>query len=192
MAKIKIILGTTRQARFGEQPAKWMLDIAKEQGGADFELVDLRDINLPFFNEATPPAAGQPLEDQNGQKWAQIVDDADGFIIVTGEYDHTIPASLSNALQFLYKEWRGKPVAYVGYGAAVGGSRAIEHLRQVAAQLDQYDIDEHVLIPNYWGQLDENGAWTANDAQVDIAKALVKKLVFWTDIFKDARGKLAA
>ena len=192
MTKVKIILGTTRQARFGEQPAKWIFDIAQEQGGATFELVDLRDVNLPLFNEATPPAAGKPLEDENGKAWAKIVDDADGFIIVTGEYDHTIPASLSNALQFLSKEWAGKPVAYVGYGAAVGGSRSIEHLRQVAAQLDQYDIDEHVLIPNYWAQLDENGIWTASDAQTETAQTLVKKLVFWTNIFKEARGKFVA
>jgi len=192
MTKIKIIAGTTRQSRFGLQPAEWIHKLALEQGvDVEFELVDLKDLGLPLFDEPTPPAAGQPLTTEVGKKWAQIVDEADGFIFVTGEYDHTIPASLSNALQYLYAEWQNKPVAYVGYGAAVGGARSIEHLRQVAGQLGHFDIDTHVLIPNYWSQLDEQGAWTPNESQISDGTDLVKKLVFWTNVFKDARAKLA-
>jgi len=192
MTKIKIIAGTIRQGRFGLQPAEWILKLAKEQNvDAEFELVDLKDLSLPLFDEPTPPAAGQPLTTEVGKKWSQIVDEADGFIYVTGEYDHTIPASLSNALQYLYSEWQDKPVAYVGYGAAVGGARSIEHLRQMAGQLGQFDIDSHVLIPNYWGQLNEQGAWTPSQQQTDEAIALVKKLAFWTNVFKEARAKIA-
>lgn len=189
MTKINIILGTTRPQRFGIQPAEWITKLAKEQGGADFELIDLQTVNLPLFDEPTPPAAGAEPIHEHTKAWAKIVAEADGFIFVTGEYDHSIPAPLSNSLQFLYKEWRGKPVAYVGYGAEGGGSRSIEHLRQVAGQLDQYDIDTHVLIPNYWGQLDDNGVWTASEAQTKTAKALVEKLTFWTDVFKKAQAK---
>lgn len=192
MTKIAVILGTTRPERFGEQPANWLLDLANEHGGAEFELVDLRELNLPLFNETISPKMGQPLTSEAGQKWSQIVDEADGFVFITGEYDHTIPASLSNALQHVYYQWHNKPVAYVGYGAALGGGRAIEHLRQVAGELGHFDIDTAVYIPNYWTQVDQNnGKWTASQEQTDDAKKLVDKLVFWTDVFKDARAKLA-
>ncbi len=188
MLKIKIILGTTRPERFGIQPAEWALKLAKEQGGADFELVDLREVNLPLFDEPKSPAEGVVPTHEHTKRWAKIVDEADAFIFVTGEYDHTIPAPLSNALQFLYKEWTDKPVAYVGYGV-MGGIRSIEHLRQMAGQLGQFDIDTHVVIPNYWAQLDEAGKWTPNERQTKTAQKLVKKLVFWTEIFKKARAE---
>lgn len=191
MTKIKIILGTTRPERFGEQPANWILNLAKEQGGAEFELVDLRAVNLPLFDEPVPPAMGAEPAGDHTKEWASIVDEADGFIIVTGEYDHTIPAALTNAIQYLAKEWANKPVAYVGYGAAAGGARAIEHLRQMDGQLSQFDISEHVTIPNYWSQMDEQGAWTPNDHQLSDAKKMIETIVFWTDVFKDARAKLA-
>lgn len=193
MTKIKVIMGTTRPERFSEQPANWMMNLAKEQGSdTTFELVDLREIDLPLFNEAIPPKMGQAPTSEAGQKWAQIVDEADGFIFITGEYDHTVPAVFSNALQHLYYQWLNKPVAYVSYGSTLGGGRAIEHLRQIAGELGQFDIDSHVVIPNYWGQQDANGVWTPSEHQISDAKALIDKLVFWTDVFKDARAKLAA
>jgi NAD(P)H-dependent FMN reductase len=191
MTKIKIILGTTRPERFGEQPANWMLNLAKEHGGAEFELIDLREVNLPLFDEPVPPAMGAEPVGDHTKEWANIIGEADGFIIVTGEYDHTIPAALTNAVQFLAKEWANKPVAYVGYGAAAGGARAIEHLRQMAGQLSQFDISEHVLIPNYWSQMSEAGVWTPSEHQVSDAGATLDKIVFWTDAFADARAKLA-
>lgn len=191
MTKIKVILGTTRPERFGAQPANWIMDLAKEHGGAEFELVDLREVNLPLFDEPVPPAMGAEPAGDHTKEWANTINEADGFIVVTGEYDHTIPAALSNAIQYLAKEWANKPVAYVGYGAAAGGARAIEHLRQMDGQLSQFDISEHVIIPNYWSQIDEQGVWTPSEHQLSDAKKMIDTIVFWTDIFKDARVKLA-
>jgi len=191
MVKIKIIVGSTRSARFGRQPAEWLLDIAKKHTkDASFEIVDLKDIALPFLDEPLPPGMGNYQNDTT-KAWAKIVDDADGFIYVTPEYNFSIPATLKNAIDTVAAEWHNKPVAYVGYGATGGGIRAIEHLRAVAAQHHMFDIHEQVTIHSYYTQLDENGAFMPTEELNRQAEGLVESIAFWTQQLKEARQKLA-
>src|SRR4051794_17868309 len=131
MAKIGIILGSTRPGRNGEAVAKWVYEIAKKRNDAEFELVDVKEYNLPLLDEPIPPSMGQ-YSKPHTKTWAAKIDSFDGFVFVTAEYNHGIPGALKNAIDFLFREWSNKAAGFVGYGSA-GGVRAVEHLRLVMA-----------------------------------------------------------
>jgi NAD(P)H-dependent FMN reductase len=144
MPRIGIILGSTRPNRNGEQVARWVLDIASQRADAEFELVDLRDYPLPHLDEPLPPSLGQYASDHT-KAWAQKIASFDGFVIVTPEYNHSTSGVLKNALDFLYAEWNNKALGLVSYGG-VGGARAAEHLRLVAAELQMADVRQQVAL----------------------------------------------
>jgi NAD(P)H-dependent FMN reductase len=146
MERIRVITGTTRPDRFGDKPARWVTEHLAARGDLDVELIDLRDYPLPFFELARPPA--YTLRDYPDDAIARLgrkVDEADGFVFVTGEYNHGYPAILKNALDHLFPEWHRKPVAFVGYGN-VGGARAIEQLREVVVELEMAPLRHAVHI----------------------------------------------
>ena len=189
--KIKIIVGSTRPNRFGPQPAHWFFELAKKRTDAQFELVDLKDVNLPLLDEGVPPSAKQPFSQEHTKKWAAIVSEADGFVFVTPEYNHSIGAALKNAIDYLFYEWHFKPVGFVSYGGGAGGGRAVEHLRGVAAEVRLYGIREQVLLTNYWNTMDEKGQFKFTNDHVTAANALLDQLLFWTGQFQRSRQDLA-
>jgi NAD(P)H-dependent FMN reductase len=192
MVHIKFIIGSTRPNRFGPKPAAWIADLAKAyEDKATFELVDLADINLPLLDEPKPPAMGD-YANEHTKQWSKVVDEADGFVFITPEYNHSTSAVLKNAIDFVAHEWKFKPAGFVSYGAEAGGARAIEHLRGVVVWLRMYSMGDQVVIPNYWEQLNEQGEFTANQKQIDTAKKMLEDLIFWAEDMKAARAKLAA
>jgi len=145
--KIKVIVGTTRQRRFGDKPAHWIAEEARAQAGVEVELLDLRDYPLPFFDEpASPMWSNGQYSNEAVQRWADRIADGDAFIMVTPEYNHGYPAVLKNAIDYIYPEWVNKPVGFVSYGNA-GGARAIEQLRQVVVELKMLPIRAAIHIP---------------------------------------------
>lgn len=191
MSLIKVIVGSTRTNRFGEQPAAWLMDLTKEYPEHTFELIDLKEINLPFLDEPNPPLAGDYTHPHT-KAWAEIIEPADGFIIVTPEYNHGVPAALKNALDFLAKEWFYKPVSFISYGAKAGGVRAVEHLRATSIWLRMIPLPEEVALVNYWGQLDESGKLQPTDDQIADAKRLIENSIFWATELKPIREKKLA
>ena len=149
--KIKIILGTTRQRRFGDKPAHWISDEAKTQADVEVELLDLRDYPLPFFDEPASPmwSKGQ-YASEAVQRWADRIAEGDAFVMVTPEYNHGYPGVLKNAIDYISPEWVNKPVAFVSYSNA-GRARAVEQLRQVVVELQMLPIKNaiHILGPMY-------------------------------------------
>ncbi len=147
MVRIAVIIGSTRPGRFGDKPASWIADRLAARDDLEVTVVDLRDHPLPFYEEPTPPArAGRTYRTPEVARWATTIDEADGYVIVTAEYNHGYPAALKNALDHAFVEWQHKPVAFVGYGN-VGGARAIEQLRMVAVELEMAPLRhaEHIL-----------------------------------------------
>lgn len=157
--KIGIIIGSIREGRKGEGVAKWVLEAARAKGGADYELIDLKEYNLPLLTSATLPAvANRNYDSPEVTRWGQALDACDGYVLVTPEYNHGVPGALKNAIDSVGPELIGKVVAFVGYGA-VGGVRSVEQWRQilvnfqmvdVRAQLDLstfYDFGEHGFAP---------------------------------------------
>ncbi len=133
MIHIAIILGSTRPKRKGEAVAQWVLEHALHRTDATFQLVDLKAINLPMLDEGIPPSRGQ-YEHEHTRQWSKVISAFDGFVFVTPEYNHSTSAALKNALDFLYKEWNNKAAGFVAYGSSKG-TRAVEHLRMIMAEL---------------------------------------------------------
>jgi multimeric flavodoxin WrbA len=113
--KIGIILGTTRPTRFSEKAAQWLANIAKQRDDAEFEVVDLRDYPMPFFEEERSPMLAPP-KSAIALRWGKKMAELDGYIFVTAEYNHGLPAVLKNALDYAYAEYNRKPATFVGYG----------------------------------------------------------------------------
>jgi NAD(P)H-dependent FMN reductase len=150
---LEVITGTTRQGRFSERVAAWAVGRLRDHGGFDVEAIDLRDHPLPFFDaEIAPARAGGVYDREEVVRFGATVARADGFVILTGEYNHGYPAVLKNAMDSTFVEWRRKPISFVGWGN-VGGARAIEQLRQVAVEFEMaplrwaVHILPDVLIP---------------------------------------------
>jgi NAD(P)H-dependent FMN reductase len=144
---IKVILGSTREGRFGDKPAHWILGEAALRPGVDAELLDLRDFPLPFFDRPTSPTReGGVYANPAVTRWAEKISPADAYIVVSPEYNRGYPAVLKNALDHLYPEWVRKPIGFVSYGNA-GGARAVEQLRLVAIELQMWPIRNGLHLP---------------------------------------------
>lgn len=142
--KIAVIIGSTRETRFATKPAQWIHDLASQRDDLDVELVDLKDFDLPFFNEVASNL-WVPSADAKALAWQKKIGGFDGYIFVVAEYNRSITGALKNALDQAYKEWVHKPAAYVGYGS-VGGARAIEHLRLINVELQMVPVRSAVHI----------------------------------------------
>src|SRR5258706_12967790 len=126
MLKIAVIIGSTRPGRVGESVAKWVFEITKKRTDAAFELVDIKDFNLPLLDEPVPPSLGQ-YSKEHTQMWAATIDSFDAFVLVTPEYNHGTSGDLKNAIDFLFKEWNNNAAGVVSYEAS-SGVRAVASL----------------------------------------------------------------
>jgi NAD(P)H-dependent FMN reductase len=142
---LEVITGTTREGRFSERVAAWVMGHLEGHDAFDVELVDLRDHPLPFFDGDAPARTGRDYVDEAVTRFSGVIDRADGYVILTGEYNHGYPAVLKNALDSTFVEWRRKPVAYVGWGNT-GGARAIEQLRAVAVEFEMAPLRHAVHV----------------------------------------------
>jgi NAD(P)H-dependent FMN reductase len=147
MIRIGIIIGSTRPGRKAEAVAHWVHDVATKRSDAEFELVDIKDFDLPLLDEAMPPAAGK-YSQPHTRAWAAKVASFDAYVFVTPEYNHGPSGALKNAIDFLYREWNNKAAGFVGYGSA-GGARAVEQLRQVMGELLVADVRAQVALSLY-------------------------------------------
>ncbi len=146
---LKVILGSTRQNRFSEKPAAWLYNELQKRPGVDVELLDLRDYPMPFLDDPVSPSmANGKYPDAVVMKWAAKIKEADGFLVVTPEYNHGYSAVLKNAFDHIFPEWHKKAIAFVGYGST-GGARSIEQLRTVAVELELFSTRNSMHI--MWG-----------------------------------------
>jgi NAD(P)H-dependent FMN reductase len=194
--KIAIIIGSTRDSRFGPVPAQWIYELAKTDPQIDAELVDLKSFDLPLFNEKASNA-WMPSADPKAVAWQNKIGEFDGYIVVTPEYNHSIPASLKNAFDQAYKEWVKKPVGFVGYGG-VGAARAIEHARGIAAELHMVTTRNSVYIGGgeFMKVHPGMGGKQPFASIVDVIKPsaleMLKDLVWWGKATKAARAAESA
>lgn len=153
--QILVILGSTREGRFGPTVASWFMSIAGQRNDMEFELIDLQDWPMPFFDHSKSPASGVIAPE--ARDWSAKVDAADGFVLVTPEYNRGYSAVLKNALDHLYEEWRSKPVAFVGYGTSAGGARAIGQLHPVVIELNMIPVRNDVVLVSAHRLFDDEG-----------------------------------
>ncbi|WP_433161736.1 NADPH-dependent FMN reductase [Kribbella sp. CA-247076] len=184
MPKIAIILGSTRPGRNGEAVARWVLDLAKQRGDAEFELIDIADYRLPHLDEAIPPSMGQYTQPHT-LAWARTIDSFDGFVFVTPEYNHSTSGALKNAIDFLFKEWNDKAAGFVSYGA-VGGARAVEHLRLVMGELKVADVRNQVTL-SLATDFKNYSKFTPGDHQEPALHAMLDQVVSWSNALATVR-----
>ncbi len=184
MLKIAIIIGTTRPNRKSDQVAKWVYEVAAKHYDSQFDLVDLRDYNLPFLDEPYPPSFRKYTKEHT-RIWSEKISSYDGYIFVTGEYNHSIPAVLKNAIDYLYYEWHEKPAGFVSYGSA-GGARAVEQLRQVMGEIHVTDVRPQVLL--YSATDFENfTTFKPNANHEKMLIALLDNVIAWGEVLKPLR-----
>lgn len=147
MIKIAIIIGSTRPNRKGEAVARWVHGIAARRTDVQFELIDLKEVNLPLLDEPIPAGAGK-YSQPHTKAWAARIAPFDGFVFVTPEYNHGTSAALKNALDFLYAEWRNKSAGFVGYGS-YSGARAVEQLRLIISSLELAHVRVQVGLSTF-------------------------------------------
>ncbi|MCD0486321.1 NAD(P)H-dependent oxidoreductase [Streptacidiphilus sp. ASG 303] len=184
MTKIGIIIGSTRPGRNGEAVARWVHEIADRRTDAAFELVDLLDYRLPLLDEAYPPSMGQ-YSQPHTRAWAEKIASFDGFVIVTPEYNHSVPGALKNAIDFLYAEWANKAVGFVGYGST-GGSRAVEHLRLIAGELQMADVRSQVAL-SLFTDFEDFSIFKPADAQRGALTSTLDQVVAWANALAPLR-----
>jgi NAD(P)H-dependent FMN reductase len=185
MVRIAIIIGSTRPGRKGEAVAKWVDEIAQRRSDAEFELVDIKDFNLPLLDE---PAPGQ-YSKEHTKAWAAKIDSFDAFVFVTPEYNHGTSAALKNAIDFIYKEWNNKAAGFVGYGGA-SGTRAVENLRLVMGELQIADVKAQVGI-SLFTDFENFSVFKPAPQQEKSVNAMLDQVIAWGGALKTMREKQA-
>lgn len=150
MLDVAVIVGSTRPGRRGRAVANWVVETlsqhpaAQPEGPASLHLVDLAEVDLPLLDEPLPAMFGQ-YHGERTRAWAETIAAFDAFVFVTPEYNHSLPAALKNAIDLLWAEWNDKAACFVSYGIH-GGTRAVEHLRQVLAEVKVAGVRTQVAL----------------------------------------------
>ena len=175
--RLAVIVGSTREGRFGDTVARWFTDEAARPD-LEIDVIDLVDLDLPPHLPATRPASVDAF--------AQRIDAADGYVVVTPEYNHGYPAPLKHAIDLLRREWQAKPVGFVSYGGLSGGLRAVEQLRQVFAEVHAVTLRDTVSFHGAW-QCFSDGRPTDSVGPAAAAKTMLDEWVWWARALRAAR-----
>lgn len=188
MLNVGIILGSTRPNRNGEAVAKWVYQQVKDRRDAAYELVDIKDFNLPLLDEPVPPSQGQ-YSQPHTKRWAEKIASLDAFIFVTPEYNHGTSGALKNAIDFLYREWTNKAAGFVSYGSA-GGARAVESLRLVMGELQIADVRAQVMF-SLFTDFRNFSEFTPDPRHEKELGTLLTQLLAWGEALKGVRTHAA-
>ncbi|MFH8798057.1 NADPH-dependent FMN reductase [Streptomyces sp. NPDC017936] len=184
MTKIAIVLGSTRPGRNGEAVARWVHDAAAKRRDARFEMVDIADYDLPLLDEPVPPSMGQYSNDHT-RRWAAKIAEFDGYVFVTPEYNHGPSGALKNALDYVYAEWNNKAAGFVGYGSA-GGTRAVEQLRLVMAELQVATVRSQVAL-SLFTDFENFSTFRPSSHHEQPLTTMLDQLVSWSQAMKSVR-----
>lgn len=192
MTTISVIVGSIRQGRFSELPAKWIFEHLKKREGVDARLLDLKEFPLPFFDAPMAPAwpGRPPYEHPEVQRWTAAIAGSDAYVFVTPEYNFGASGVLKNAIDWVYPEWNRKACAFVSFGGA-GGARAVQQLRENVIELQMAPIRTSVHIPAatlraYFQGADVQKNLADSDSN---AQAMIDELLWWTEALQTARAK---
>lgn len=188
MNKLKIITSTTREGRKGIVIANWLMDLVKDDTRFEAELLDLARINLPFMNEPNHPRF-QQYQFEHTKQWSATIDAADAFVIVLSEYNFGFPAPIKNALDYLFHEWKYKPVGIVSYGGVSGGLRSTQMLKQVLTTLSMTPLVESVPVPFFTKYITDDGGFKPEEMVVRSIHAMLSELSRWSETLKPMRQK---
>lgn len=184
--KLKVIISSVRPGRKGPIVARWITDVAGSKEDFEVEVLDLAAIKLPLMDEAAHPRL-KKYEHKHTRDWSARIAEADAFIFVTAEYNHSYPAPLRNALEYLVEEWGYKPAAIVSYGGVSAGTRAAANLKCDLTALKIVPLYEAVNLPFFDQFINDQQELVANEATVKAADNMLKELLRWTRGLKQIR-----
>ena len=188
---IGVVMGSVRPNRFNEKAALWISEILKKRENVVLVTIDPRDFDLPLYHESSSPSMVKDGAYPNpvAQKLAVVIKACDAFVIVAAEYNHSVTGVLKNLLDHVYAEWNNKAVGFAGYGS-VGGARAVEQLRNIAAEVQMASVRTAVHIPAPWSLVDESNTLKAGalDSFVRTAEGMIDQLISWGTALKSARS----
>lgn len=183
--RLAVIVSSTRDGRFGPVVASWFTDLAQQRGDLVISVVDLAETPAPARMSGNPTPEDSALLARLTPK----LTDADAFVVVTPEYNHSYPAPLKNAIDWHFTQWQAKPVGFVSYGGISGGLRAVEHLRQVFAELHAVTVRDTVSFHNAHGQFDNTGTPKDPTACDRAAHTMLDQVTWWARALRDANAK---
>lgn len=184
MLKIGIVTGSTRPNRKSPDVANWVLELAKPRGDAEYEVVDIKDFELPLLDEPLPASRGN-YQQPHTQRWAAKIGSLDAFVFVTPEYNHGLPGALKNAIDFLFAEWNNKAAGFVSYGAA-SGARAVEQLRVVLAEVQIATVRAQVLL-SLAHDFEKYTVFKPNPSHEKSVSTMLDQIVAWGTALKPLR-----
>jgi NAD(P)H-dependent FMN reductase len=156
--KVMVIIGSVREGRKAEAVANWAVERLRQDSDIEVDVADLKEVDLPFFNEATiPSGAHGQFQNPKANAWVQRVAAADAFIMTVAEYNHGPTPVLKNAIDWVYEGWQNKPVGFISYGGIAAGTRAAQQLKQNVLNVQLYPTLANVHIPFISQAFDENG-----------------------------------
>lgn len=185
--KLHVVVTSTRPGRKGIAIGSWFEEAARAHGKHEVSLVDLADEDLPLLDEPNHPRLRQYTKEHT-KRWSAKIDAADAFVFVMPEYNYAIPASMVNAVDFLFHEWRHKPAAFVSYGGVSGGLRAVQMAKQLLTSVSVMPIPEAVAIAMFAHQIDESGKFNPTEANTKAAAVMLDELHRWAVALKTMRG----
>src|SRR5918998_2357686 len=186
MIRVAIVTGSTRPGRNNEAVARWVYDIAETRSDTEFELVDIADYNLPLLDEAVPPSMGQ-YRHAHTKAWAEKIGSFDAYVFVTPEYNHGTSGALKNAIDYLYREWNNKAAGFVSYGSAMG-TRAVEHLRLIMAELQIADVRAQVML-SLFTDFENFSTFKPAPQHQQTLNTMCEQVVAWGAALKTVRGQ---
>lgn len=189
MPRLHTVIASTRPGRKGAAVGQWFHEFAGHHGKFETALVDLAEFNLPLLDEPAHPRLRQ-YEHEHTKAWSASVEAADAFVFVTPEYNYGPPASLINALDFLYSEWNYKPVGFVSYGGVSGGLRSVQMTKQIVTTLKMVPLVEAVPIPFFSQHIDDTGTFVPAEIHEKSATEMLDELLRWAEALKPLRTPL--
>ncbi len=184
MIKVAIIIGSTRPGRKAEAVAKWVHGIAGKRSDAEYEIVDIKDYNLPLLDEPVPPSLGQ-YSQPHTKTWAAKIAAFDAYVFVTPEYNHATSGALKNAIDYLYREWNNKAAGFVSYGS-MGGVRAVENLRLVMEEVQIADVRAQVML-SLFSDFENFTVFKPGDQHEPLVHTMLDQLLAWGGAMKTLR-----
>jgi NAD(P)H-dependent FMN reductase len=174
--KLTIVIASTRPGRIGLPIGQWIEGRARDHGGFEVEVADLKEIDLPMFDEPNHPRL-KDYTHQHTKDWSARVEASDAFVFVHPEYNYGMTAPLKNAIDYLHQEWLYKPVGFVSYGGVSAGTRATQMIKQVVTTLKMTPVPEAVSIPFVSQFLDDEGQIVANEVMENSADAMLNEVL---------------
>jgi NAD(P)H-dependent FMN reductase len=178
--RVAILIGSTRQGRFAPVVANWFAGYIEKRVEFVADMIDLEETALPDVLSRSPEPAVEMLRSRLAI--------ADAFVVITPEYNHSFPAPLKTAIDWYSDEWIARPVAFVSYGGNAGGLRAVEHLRQVFAELHAVSVRNAVGFAGAWELFDAAGHLRHPERHEKVAAAMLDQLAWWGQVLKKGRS----